>query len=67
MADPTPHAPAELLAAAKDITGSGRKALELVLQPQPSFCGQSLADIARAGHLQDALAYLQSISSGFVG
>ncbi len=37
------------------------------MQPQPSFGGQSLIDLARAGRLQDALAYLESIASGFVG
>lgn len=66
MNDPT-HAPLELLAAAKDITGSGKAALELVLQPQPAFHGQSLVDLARHGRLQDALDYLQSISSGSLG
>lgn len=67
MADPTPHGPAELLAAAKDVTGDGPKALQLIMQPQAAFGGLSLIDIARQGRLQDALAYLQSIASGFAG
>lgn len=67
MTDLTDHVPAELLAAAKDITGSSREALQLVLQPQASFGGKSLVEVARDGRLPAALAYLESISSGFVG
>ncbi|MBU6441223.1 MAG: hypothetical protein KGR99_08385 [Betaproteobacteria bacterium] len=67
MTDPTAHVARELLAAAKDIAGSDPEALDLVLQQQPSFKGKSLAEVAREGRLPAALAYLESISSGFVG
>lgn len=61
------HEPTELFAAARTITSSDARALELITQPHPSFGGQSLADLARGGSLADALAYLESIASGFIG
>ena len=63
----TPDEDADLLASACAATGSRRRALELITQPQKSFAGKSLVELARVGRLQDALAFIESISSGWLG
>lgn len=62
-----PDEHADLLASACAVTGSRARALELITQPQKSFGGESLVDLARVGRLQDALAFIELISSGWSG
>lgn len=57
-----------LFEAAKKITdGDPYKTRKLLDEPQATFRGLSLQDLEKTGRLGDALAYLESISSGFVG
>lgn len=63
----TPDEHADLLASVCAVTGSRARALELITQPQKSFGGESPVDLASVGRLQDALAFIESISSGGAG
>ena len=56
-----------LFAAALEVTGDEDTARQLLDKPQQVLGGKSLRDVARTGRVHDAIAYLESISSGFVG
>lgn len=57
----------QLFLAALQICDDEARARQLLRDPLATFQGLSLLELAGSGRLQNALDYLASISSGFVG
>ena len=63
MTDEVPR----LQAAATLLTGDAVTGRQLLDQPLPTFGGKTLLELAHGGRIDDALAYIESVSQGFVG
>ncbi len=56
-----------VLAAADRVTASREATLEWFRRPLAAFDGKTPADLVALGRVDDVVAYLDSVSSGFVG
>ncbi|MEO6922772.1 MAG: MbcA/ParS/Xre antitoxin family protein [Bryocella sp.] len=56
-----------VLVAAEAVSGDRQKAVEWLTEPLSTFGGKTPQELVVKGRAGDVLAYLESITSGFVG